>query len=124
MPASVAAVARYAETMPPPAHQAGPSVGEQAAPVEVGHSVTMTAGGHQIVMRTWRLGGTEVVVATSGQAFPMPSGARGTSGGGMAWVARAGKLSLYCINGRTSELVAAPVPAAELTALAARLPPA
>ncbi len=29
---------------------------------------------------------------------------------------------LYCLNGRTSELVAAPVPAAELAALAARLP--
>jgi hypothetical protein len=31
---------------------------------------------------------------------------------------------MYCINGRTSELVAAPVPAAELATLAARLPPA
>jgi hypothetical protein len=124
MPASVAAVARYAETMPPPAHQGAPGAGEQAAPVEVGHPVTMTAGGHHIVVRTWRLGGTEVAVATSGQPFPMPSSARGTSGGGMAWVARSGKLSLYCINGRTSELMAAPIPAAELTALAARLPPA
>jgi len=74
------------------------------------------------VVRTWRLGGTEVAVATSGQPFPMPPGAQGTPGGGMAWVARAGKLSLYCINGRTSELVAAAVPAAELAALAARLP--
>jgi hypothetical protein len=122
MPAPVAAVARYAETIPPPAHQAGPGTGEQAAPVKVGHPVTMTAGGYHIVVRTWRLGGTEVVVATSGQPFPMPPGAQGTSSGGMAWVARAGKLSLYCINGRTSELVAAPVPAAELAALAARLP--
>jgi hypothetical protein len=122
MPAPVAAVARYAETVPPPAHQAGLGSGEQAAPVEVGHPVAMTAGGHHIVIQTWRLGGTEVVVATSGQPFPMPPGAQGTSGGGMAWVAQAGKLSLYCINGRTSELVAAPVPAAELTALAARLP--
>jgi len=39
-------------------------------------------------------------------------------------VAQAGTLSLYCLNGQTSELVAAPVPAAELAALAARLPPA
>jgi len=31
---------------------------------------------------------------------------------------------LYCLNGRTSELVAAPVQAAELAALAARLPSA
>src|SRR5215471_8129560 len=122
MPAPVAVVARYAETMPPPARQTGVSTGEQAAPVEVGRPVTMTADGHHIVLRTWRLGGTEVVVATSGQPFPMPPGARGTSRGGMAWVARVGKLSLYCINGRTSELVAAPVPAAQLAALAARLP--
>jgi anti-sigma factor RsiW len=122
MPAPLAAVAHYAETIPPPAHQAGLGTSEQAAPVEVGHPVTMTADGHHIVVRTWRLGGTEVVVATSGQPFPMPSGAQGASGGGMAWVARAGKLSLYCVNGQTSELVAAPVPAAELAALAARLP--
>jgi hypothetical protein len=123
MPAPVAAVARYARTMPPPAHRAGPGTGERAAPAEVGRPVTMTAGGQHIVVRTWRLGGTEVVVATSGQPFPMPPGARGTSGGGMAWVARAGKLSLFCINGRTSELVAAPVPVGELAALAARLLP-
>src|SRR6266516_724010 len=48
MPAPVAAVAGYAETMPPPAHQYGLGTGEQAAPVEVGHPVTMTAGGQQL----------------------------------------------------------------------------
>ena len=122
MPAPVAVVARYAETMPPPAHRAGLGTGEQAAPVAVGYPVTMTAGGHHIVVRTWRLGGTEVVAATSGQPFPMPPGGHGVLGAGMAWVAQAGTLSLYCLNGQTSELVAAPVPAAELAALAARLP--
>jgi hypothetical protein len=40
----------------------------------------------------------------------------------MAWSARLGKPGLYCLNGRTSELVTAPVRAAELAALAARLP--
>jgi hypothetical protein len=35
---------------------------------------------------------------------------------------RLGKLSLYRLNGQTSELVTAPVPAADLAALAARLP--
>jgi len=122
MSAPVAAVAQYAETMLPLAQQAGLGTGARAAPLQVGHPLTMTAGGHHIVLRTWRLAGTEVAEATSGQPFPMPPGARGTSGGGMAWVARVGKLSLYCINGRTSELVAAAVPAAELPALAARLP--
>jgi hypothetical protein len=121
MPAPVAAVAHYAETMSP-GREAGLGTGKHAAPIPVGHPVTITAGGHRILIRTWRLAGTEVAEATSGQPFPMPPGARGTSGGGMAWVARVGKLSLYCINGRTSELVAASVPAAELPALAARLP--
>jgi hypothetical protein len=40
----------------------------------------------------------------------------------MAWTARVGTLGLYCLNGPTSELVAAPVPAVQLAALAARLP--
>ena len=122
MPAPVAAVAHYAETLRSPGHQAGLGTGEHAAPLRVGHPVTITAGGHRIVLRTWRLAGIEVAEARSGQPFPMPPGARGMTGGGMAWVARVGKLSLYCINGRTSELVAAAVPAAALAALAARLP--
>jgi len=123
MPAPVAAVARYAETMPP-ARQPEPSTGWPTTPVPVGHPVTLTAGGQRIVVRTWRLGGTEAVVAVSGRPFPMPPGAQGASGGGMAWSVRVGKLGLYCINGKTSELVAAPVPVADLAALAARLPSA
>ena len=61
-------------------------------------------------------------MAVSGQPFPMPAHAQSVAGSGMAWSAQLGKLGLYCLNGRTSELVAAPVPAAELAALAARLP--
>jgi len=37
-------------------------------------------------------------------------------------VVGAGPVGLYCLNGPTSELVAALVPDAELAALAARLP--
>ena len=122
MPAAVAAVARYAETVPPPAQQLEPGRGPRAVPVEVSPPVMITAGGQRIVLRTWRLGGTEAVVAVSGQPFPMPPGAQGMSGGGMAWSVRVGKLGLYCVNGRSSELVAAPVPVAELAALAAQLP--
>ena len=84
--------------------------------------MTVTAGGQRMVLRTWRLGGAEAVVAVSGRPFPMPAHAQGVSGRGMAWSARLGRLGLYCLNGQTSELVAAPVPAAELAALAARLP--
>jgi len=119
MPTAVAAVARYAQAIPPRAGEHHPY---GAAPVEVGRPVTVTAGGQRIVLRTWRLGGIEAVVAVSGDPFPMPGGAQEVSGMGMAWSARLGRLGLYCLNGRTSELVAAPVSSAELAALAARLP--
>jgi hypothetical protein len=122
MPAAVAAVARYAQAIPLPAREPHLHPGRGAAPVELGRPVTVTAGGQQIVMRTWRLGGAEAVVAVSGRPFPMPARAQGVSGQGMAWSARLGRLGLYCVNGSTSELVAAPLPAAELAALAARLP--
>ena len=122
VPAVVAAVARYAETIPAPVRPLEPPRGQRAAPVEVGRQVAITAGGQRIVVRTWRVGGIEAVVAVSGQQFPMPPGAAGASGGGMAWSARLGKLGLYCINGRRPELVAAPVPASELAGLVSRLP--
>jgi len=121
MPAAVTAVARYAEAVPPwPHHGAGP--GGSAAPVEVGHPVTVAAGGQQMVLRVWRLGRVEAVVAVSAQPFPMPTRAHGLTGPGMAWTARLGNIGLYCRNGHTSELVAAPVPEAQLAALAAWLP--
>jgi len=122
LPAAVAAVARYAQAIPPPAGSQHPHFSRRDIPVEVGHPVTVTAGGQRIMLRTWRLGGTEAVVAVSGAPFPMPAGAQSVTDSGMAWSARLGGLSLYCLNGSTSELVAAPVPARELAALAARLP--
>jgi hypothetical protein len=122
VPAAVAAVAEYAQAVPPPAGGQHHGSGGRAGPVPVGHPVTVTAGGQRIVLRTWRVGGTEAVVAVSSKPFPMPRRARFVAGRGMAWSARLGKLGLYCLNGQTSELVAAPVAAADLAALAARLP--
>ena len=119
VPAAVAAVARYAQAIPPPA---GERDHQLSGPVEVGGPLTVTVGGQRIVLRTWRLGRTEAVVAVSDHPFPMPADAQGVPGRGMAWTAQVGTLALYCVNGSTSELVAAPVPAAELAALAARLP--
>lgn len=118
VPPAVAAVARVARDLPPPGHP-GRVTGR---PVQVGRAVWVTAGGHHITLRTWRLAGVEAVVATSRRPFPRPPGAREVSGAGMAWSARLGAVELYCLNGRQSELVAAPVPAAELAWLAARLP--
>ena len=120
MPAAVAAVARYAQTIPPAPHP-GPGPGR---PVEVGRPVTVTAGGQRMVLRVWQLGRVEAVVAVSAQPFPMPAPAHGVTSGGMAWTARLGEISLYCRNGHTSELVAAPVPETQLAVLAAQLPPA
>jgi len=122
LPVAVAAVARYAQAIPSQAGDQHSHFGGRAAPVEVGRPVTVTAGGQRIVLRTWRLGGAEAVVAVSDHPFPMPGRAQRVTSGGMAWSARLGRLGLYCLNGRTSELVAAPVPAGELAALAARLP--
>jgi anti-sigma factor RsiW len=123
IPAAVAAVARYAQTVPP-ARRPGPGLGRPGAPVEVGRPVTVAAGGQQMVLRVWRLGDVEAVVAVSAQQFAMPVRAHGVTGPGMAWTARLGSIGLYCRNGRTSELVAARVPETQLAALAARLPPA
>ena len=120
MPAAGSPARNVPPPPPPPGRDQHQSGG--AAPVEVGRPVTVTAGGQRIVLRTWRLGGTEAVVAVSDRPFPMPAQAQGMAGAGMAWSARLGRLGLYCRNGRPSELVAAPVPAAELAALAARLP--
>jgi len=123
MPAAVAAVARYAQELPP-AQQPAPGPGGPGAPVEVGSPVTVAAGGQQMVLRVLWLGDVEAVVAVSAQPFAMPARAHGAAGPGMAWIARLGSLGLYCRNGHASELVAARVPEAQLAALAARLPPA
>jgi hypothetical protein len=123
MPAAVAAVARYAETIPAARHQE-PGSRQPGPPVEVGHPVSLAAGGQRMVLRVWRLDRVAAVVAVSAQPFPMPARAHGITGPGMTWTTRLGNISLYCRNGRTSELVAAPLPQAQLAALAARLPPA
>jgi anti-sigma factor RsiW len=123
IPAAVTAVAHYARAVPAPARARHTQPGGGATPVPVGRPATVTARGQRIVMRTWRLDGTEAVVAVSSQPFPMPPGAASVPGPGMAWSTRLGRLGLYCLNGRRSELLAAPVPTAQLAALAARLPP-
>ena len=123
MPAAVAAVDHYAQTVPS-ARPPWPAPGGSSAPVEVGKPVTVSAGGQRMVLRVWRLGRVEAVVAVSTRPFPMPARAQGVTGPGMAWTARLGTIGLYCRNGSTSELVAAPVPQSQLAALAARLPAA
>jgi hypothetical protein len=122
VPTAVAAVARYAQALPPPSGE-HPQPGWPPAPVAVGRPVTLVAGGQRIVMRTWRVSGTEAVVAISSAPFPMPPRAAAGSGAAMEWTMRLGRLGLYCVNGSRSELVVAPIPTPELTDLAARLSP-
>jgi hypothetical protein len=122
-PTAVQTVVHYAQAIASPAGPARSQAdGRRAVPAEVGQPVSVTTDGQRIVLHTWRLGGMEAVVAVSQRPFPMPAGATAAPGGGMAWYARLGRLGIYCVNGRTSELVAAPVPVAELPFLAARLP--
>src|SRR5262249_60423692 len=122
MPAAVATVARYAQELPPARHP-GPGPGWPGTPVEVGHPVTMAADGQQMVLQVWRLGDVEAVVAVSAQPFAMPARAHGVTGPGMAWTARLGSIRLYCRNGHTSEMVAAPHPGAPLPPPVAPAPP-
>jgi hypothetical protein len=121
VPAAVAAVARYAGALPARPGIAVPR--RRAEPVLVHQADIVLHGGTRIVLTTWRIGTVEAVVATSARFFPMPPGARGIAGRGMAWSARLGTLNLYCVNGWPSELLAAPVPGPVLVWLAAQLPP-
>src|SRR5262249_19089289 len=80
VPAAVAAVTDYAQAVPPPARDQHSVSGGRAAPVEVGQPVTVTAGGQKIVLRTWRLGGTEAGGAVSRKPFPQPAPAHAAAG--------------------------------------------
>jgi len=71
-----------------------PSWWRGAAPVPAGRPVTVTAAGQRIVMRTWRLGGTEVVVAVSGSPSPCQPAPRACPVG--AWRDRCGWGSRAC----------------------------
>src|SRR5215813_13187716 len=97
----------------PGGHQAGSVPAAVAAVTRYAQAIPPPTGG---------LHPQHTAPVAVGDPFPMPAQAQGVSGMGMAWSARVGRLGLYCLNGPTSELVAAPVPAAELVALAARLP--
>jgi len=121
-PAAVVAVARYAQVLPAGSPSHVIRSGRRTQPHRVGRRMVVMAGGQRIVLTTWRVDGVEMAVATSARFFPMPPGARGVPGRGMAWSARLGKLTLYCVNGSPSQLLAAPVPEPVLVLLAARLP--
>src|SRR5260370_27283746 len=79
VPAAVAAVARYARTVPSPAVAPGAHPDRQVVPVGVGRPVTVTAGGQQIVVRTWPLGSPQAGWAGSCRPLSLPARAPGRS---------------------------------------------
>jgi anti-sigma factor RsiW len=76
-------------------------------------------GGQRVELRRYPVNGTTALVATSTQAFPTPADAQLRSGSAMAWTITRGPITVYCPHSQV--LLAGPVPAATLAALAARL---
>jgi hypothetical protein len=120
LPTAVAMVTHYAEALP-----ARPQSGGTAERLQlelVRRQIAVLPDGQRITIATWRVDGLTAVVATADRFFPMPRDAHLVSGPGMAWSAQFGTLSLYCANGRPSELVAARAPESTLVTLVATLP--
>ncbi len=80
---------------------------------------TTQLGGQAVVLRRYPVDGGTAVVATSAQAFPTPPGAQTQPGSSMAWTITRATVTVYCP--RHTVLVAGPVPASTLAALAGRL---
>ncbi|HLX77554.1 MAG TPA: zf-HC2 domain-containing protein [Acidimicrobiales bacterium] len=85
----------------------------------------LVIGGQRLSVRSYRVDGVVAIVATSPSEFPMPVSAHLLEGSSQAaWMATHGSLAMYCVNrtaGRTSMLVVAPMPVAELPQIAAQL---
>ena len=111
-PAQVAAVVAMMTSGSPPSTAL--QAGEQ-----------LVIGDQHLVVRAYRLEGTEEIVATSARPFPVPPTShpvRGSSS--QAWMATKGRLSMYGVNrkaGGDSMFVVAAMPMAEMPQLAARL---
>lgn len=91
----------------------------------VSPTVHLMVEGQAVVVSSVRYHGQMVTVATSSRPFPMPPLSHvltGSSHG--AWMATHGVLAEYCVNksvGKSSMLVVAKMPAAELPEIAAHL---
>jgi Putative zinc-finger len=80
---------------------------------------TRELGGQPVELRRYPVDGQTALVATSTQAFPTPADARIRSGSVMAWTITRGRVTVYCPHSEV--LIAGPVSAATLSALATRL---
>jgi putative zinc finger protein len=117
-PPSVATVVHFARLIP---SSPRPLAGHPAS-VPLGRPIALSSGGQPIELVYYRVGDTEALVATSPQQFSMPSYGHPLGGSpGMAWTATRSGISLLCLNGPRSTLLAATVPLGQLNALAAQL---
>ncbi len=82
-------------------------------------------GGQHLMVRAYRLEGTEEIVATSASPFPVPPSSHMLAGSSsQAWMATKGRLSMYGVNrqgGGQSMFLVAAMPMAEMPQMAARL---
>lgn len=81
--------------------------------------------GQRLMVRAYHVEGTEELVATSAQPFPVPGASHLLSGSAAhAWMATKGRLSMYGVNrrrGAESMFLVAAMPMAEMPQMAARL---
>ena len=94
--------------------------GKPADPAAVAEVVRL-AHGQVITLTRIDDGGVPVVVARSDRPFPMPDDATAMLRADSPWVAERGGLSLVCVNRPHPVLLAARLPADQLTGLAAQL---
>jgi len=80
---------------------------------------TRQLGGQPVELHRYPVDGQIALVATSTEAFPTPSDAQIRSGSVMAWTITRGRVTIYCPHSEV--LLAGPVSAATLAALATRL---
>jgi hypothetical protein len=94
-------------------HLAAQPVATQASPS------TTRLGGQTVELRRYPVAGGTAIVATADRSFPTPPDAQTQPGSAMAWTVTRATITVYCPHARV--ILAGPVPATTLTALAKRL---
>jgi hypothetical protein len=89
------------------------------APAAVGDPVDVEMVGDHATVTTYRFRGRMMLVAITDRPFPMPEDPHAMTGSMMPWTEQRGAVTLYCPH--ATVLLAGPVPAADLAALAGEL---
>jgi hypothetical protein len=110
----------HATSHDPPVISALVRLAAQPAPPQINPS-SARLGGQDVELQRYAVAGDTVLVASSPRAFPTPTDARPPSGAAMAWTITRNTITVYCPHSQV--LLAGPVPASALIALATRLSP-